>query len=74
MILFKNLKRVSHLFPQIQIHFYIIIKKLDVRKCVTTKHNTIYFREEPNIIVILRIYDTRQNPDKLSFKINNIPK
>jgi len=47
---------------------------MDVRKCVATKHNTVYFREEPNIIVILRIYDTRQNPDKLSFKINNTPK
>jgi plasmid stabilization system protein ParE len=37
-----------------------------VRKCVITKHNTLYFKETVDSIRILTIFDTRQNPDKLN--------
>jgi len=47
-------------FPQIH-------KKKKVRKCVLTKHNTIYYRERNEYIDILRIFDNRQNPKKLKF-------
>ena len=40
-------------------------KNKQVRKCVVTKHNTVYFIERENTITILTIFDTRQNPDKL---------
>ena len=40
-------------------------KNKQVRKCVVTKHNTVYFIERENIIKIITIFDTRQNPNKL---------
>jgi plasmid stabilization system protein ParE len=43
-------------------------KKMKIRRCVVTKHNSIYYRESVTQIQILRIYDTRQDPDKLTFK------
>jgi len=45
----------------------IINKKLKVRKCVLTKQNSLYYRENKERIEILRIYDNRQNPKKLKF-------
>ncbi len=48
------------LFP-----FVNIAKK--VRKCVNSKHNTIFYREHNSSIEILRIFDTRQNPQNLIF-------
>jgi plasmid stabilization system protein ParE len=43
-------------------------KKMKIRRCVVTKHNSIYYRESVTQIEILRIYDSRQDPDKLTFK------
>ena len=48
--------------------FPIINKNERVRKCVLTKHNTLFYRENQTQIEILRIYDTRQNPQNLTFK------
>lgn len=45
----------------------IINKKLKVRKCVLTKQNSLYYRENLERIEILRIYDNRKNPKKLKF-------
>jgi len=47
--------------------FPLINKKLKIRKCVITKHNTLYYRERRQSIDILRIFDTRQDPEKLTF-------
>jgi plasmid stabilization system protein ParE len=41
-------------------------KSKQVRKCVVTKHNTIYFNEYTNFIRITVIFDNRQDPDKLN--------
>ena len=41
--------------------------ELQIRKCVVTKQNTLYYRETDARIEILRLYDTRQNPDTLKF-------
>ncbi len=38
-----------------------------IRKCVVTKHNTLYFKEYADVIRILTIFDTRQDPEKLTF-------
>jgi plasmid stabilization system protein ParE len=46
----------------------VIYKQKKIRKCVLTKHNTLYYRDSKAQIDILRIYDTRQDPDKLTFK------
>lgn len=41
--------------------------ELQIRKCVVTKQNTLYYRETDARIEILRLFDTRQNPDTLKF-------
>ena len=48
--------------------FPICYKRKNVRKCVLTKHNTLFYRDTRSSIQILRIYDTRQDPDTLTFK------
>lgn len=46
----------------------IINKRKRIRKCVITKHNTLFYRDRKDFIDILRIFDTRQDPKKLIFK------
>jgi plasmid stabilization system protein ParE len=48
--------------------FPIIFKKEKIRKCVLTRHNTMFYRDNKSHVDILRIYDTRQDPDNLTFK------
>ena len=62
---------VDSIVKQLSSHpktFPIIHSKLKIRKCVISKHNSIYYREHRKRIEILRIYDNRQNPDNLSFR------
>jgi plasmid stabilization system protein ParE len=47
--------------------FPIIYRRKKIRKCVLTKHNTLYYRDSKSYIEILRIYDTRQDPSTLTF-------
>ena len=47
--------------------FPVINKKNQVRKCVLTKHNALFYRDRKEHIDILRIFDTRQDPHKLKF-------
>lgn len=49
-----------HLFPVFQ-QSYII------RKCVISKQSTLYYRERGDYIDILRVFDSRQHPQKLKF-------
>jgi len=46
----------------------LIHKKYNIRKCVITKHNTLYYRNRRRHIELLRIYDNRQDPENLKFK------
>jgi plasmid stabilization system protein ParE len=48
--------------------FPVVHKKKRIRKCVLTKHNTLFYRDSKQQIDVLRIFDTRQNPNNLSFK------
>ena len=48
--------------------FPIQYKRKKIRKCVLTRHNSLFYREGKNNIEILRIYDTRQDPINLTFK------
>lgn len=66
----KFLDLIEDLVEQISINprqFPLIHKKLNIRKCVITKHNTLFYRNRIGQVELLRIYDTRQDPDKLSF-------
>lgn len=48
--------------------FPVIHKKKKIRKCVISKHNSLYYRERKDFVDILRIYDNRQDPQKLKFQ------
>jgi plasmid stabilization system protein ParE len=48
--------------------FPICYKKKKIRKCVLTKHNSLFYRDGKTHIEILRIYDSRQDPNTLTFK------
>ena len=41
-------------------------KVKQIQKCVLTEQNALFFRESENVVEILMIFDTRQNPEKLS--------
>lgn len=41
-------------------------KKKGLRKCVVTKHNTLYYSFDAEKIYILTVFDTRQHPNKLN--------
>lgn len=47
--------------------FPIINTELQIRKCVITKHNTLYYRQSNQNIEIIRLFDSRQDPRKLTF-------
>lgn len=64
------LENLDHCILQIQINpdqFLFFNKELQIRKCVITKHNTLFYRETESRIEILRLYDTRQNPVDFKF-------
>lgn len=48
--------------------FPLIYRKEKIRRCVLTKHNSLYYRDLKTQIDILRIFDTRQDPDTITFK------
>ena len=61
----------ENILKQISINpkqFPVIHKKEKIRKCVLTKHNTLFYRDNKTQVDILRIYDTRQDPNTLTFK------
>jgi len=66
----KFLDITEDLTKQISINprqFPLIHSRLNIRKCVITKHNTLYYRNKRTNVELLRIYDTRQDPEKLKF-------
>jgi plasmid stabilization system protein ParE len=67
----KFIDITDNLINQISVNpkqFPLINKNRKVRKCVITKHNTLFYRDRKDQIDILRIYDTRQSPKKLKFR------
>lgn len=70
-IVLKFIDIVDELINQISSNpkqFPIIQKQKKIRKCVITKHNSLYYRERKEFVDILRIYDNRQDPRKLKYK------
>lgn len=66
--------KVDRIINQIVINpkqYSEINTKLKIRKCVITKQNTIFYRFQNGKIEIVRIYDTRQDPNKLSILFKN---
>ena len=55
---------MKNLFP---ISYPPFEKFPDIRKCVLTKHISLYYKINNKDIEVLTLFDTRQNPDKLKF-------
>lgn len=47
--------------------FPVIEDGLKIRRCVLAKHNSLYYIVAEDGIDILRVFDTRQDPNKLRF-------
>ena len=47
--------------------FPIINQELQIRKSVISKHNTLYCRVKEETLEIIRLFDSRQDPNKLTF-------
>ena len=47
--------------------FPLVNEKRKVRKCVVSKHNSIFYREKKECVELLRFFDNRQTPTKLKF-------
>lgn len=47
--------------------FPIINTELQIRKSVVTNQNTLYYREVLSGVEIVRLFDSRQDPNKLEF-------
>ena len=45
--------------------FPISSKNVKFRKCVVTKQNTLFYHYNEKHIVVVAVFDTRQNPKKL---------
>ncbi len=43
-------------------------KEKQIRGILLSKHNKLFYRIEKNRLIVLKIFDTRQNPDKLKFR------
>ena len=43
-------------------------KKREIRGILLSVHNKLFYRVEHNRLIILKIFDTRQNPKKLRFR------
>jgi plasmid stabilization system protein ParE len=46
----------------------LTMKVKNVRKLKITKYNKIYYRVQGNIITILSLFETRQNPEKNKYE------
>lgn len=71
-VLAKFLFKVNWIINQIAINpkqYPVINSRLKIRRCVITKQNTLYYIYVDGKIRIVRIYDTRQDPDKLKILI-----
>lgn len=62
-----QIEKNVHFIQQTPYQFPFINNNLNIHKCVISKHNSIIYKIETNTVIILRIFDTRQNPEKISY-------
>jgi plasmid stabilization system protein ParE len=43
-------------------------KNRQIRGILITKHNKLFYRIDKNVLIVLKIFDTRKNPKKLRFR------
>lgn len=61
----ETLEHTINIIAENPEYFPYFIREKNLRKCVVTKHNTLYYRDEATQITIIRIFDVRQRPHKL---------
>jgi plasmid stabilization system protein ParE len=69
-VAFDFIELTNNLLDQIVVNpkqFPVFYKQKRVRRCVLTKHNSLFYRDGKTKIEIIRIYDTRQDPNTLTF-------
>ena len=59
-------KTIEHISCNPRVYRYTN-KKMRIRRCVLSKHNSIYYIVKKDRIQIVRIYDNRRDPKKLKF-------
>ena len=59
----ESIRITPEMFPESEI-------KLGLHKCVITKQTTLYYRFNSRKIIIVTIFDTRQNPNTLQKDID----
>ena len=67
-IVSKFLVKLDWIISQISINpkqYPLFNSKLNIRRCVITKQNTLFYRINDRYLEIVRIYDTRQDPKSL---------
>lgn len=70
-VVINFLDNIENLIEQIAKNpkqFPLVNKKRKVRRCVITKHNTIFYRVHKGSVELLRIFDNRQNPQKRKYE------
>src|SRR5688572_21893454 len=66
----KFLDKIEHslaLISKYPFLFPVINEQKEIRKCVVTKHNSLFYVVTDRKIEIVRLFDVRQNPKKLGF-------
>lgn len=69
-VVLRFIDRMDDLLIQISYypkHYPFFSRTRNIRKCVISSHNTLFYREHNNSVELLRIFDTRQDPTKLKF-------
>lgn len=67
-IVSKFLEKLNWIISPIAIdpkQYPLIHSKLKIRRCVLSKQNTLFYRIKKRDIEIVRIFDTRQDPERL---------
>jgi len=62
--------KVKHIVSLLKLYPYAGLKSFKrpgYMKFLLTEHNTLYYRLKNNKLIIINIYDNRQNPDKIKF-------
>lgn len=62
LVKFKKILKLLAINPYL---FQVYSIKMQIRRCLITKHNAMYYRIVDNRVEIITIHDTRRNPNTL---------
>ncbi len=62
---FKKLDKRIDLISRNPHAYPVVDKRINIRRSVLSKQTTIYYEIKPDMVVILSLFDNRQDPDSL---------